>query len=63
MPAPALARMCFSKKRYPSEDFAAQVAQVAADKRGVDLRVYHCPCCSGFHLTHQPEKTRPETLR
>lgn len=47
------ARECFSKKAYPSQKFAKQVARSVREKRGTALRVYECPSCSLFHLTSQ----------
>lgn len=45
--------MCATKKAYPSEKFAKQVAKDALNKRGVLLRVYGCPACGLWHLTAQ----------
>lgn len=55
--------MCTSKKRYGTYLHALQVA-VRAAKRCRLLRVYECPFCAGFHLTHklpfEDAKTRKE---
>lgn len=44
---------CSSKKRFASEDVAKKVAIRCFERRGTDLRVYHCAICLGFHLTSQ----------
>lgn len=46
-------RMCASKKAYPSEKFAKQVARDVLKKRDTPLRVYQCPSCALYHLTAQ----------
>lgn len=48
-------RMCASKVRYATQGKALGVAQNAA-KRTTFLRVYRCPMCKGWHLTHRPAK-------
>lgn len=45
------ARSCFEKKRYGTEDTAQSVATQCWYERQVDLRVYACGDCGGFHLT------------
>lgn len=47
--------MCERKKRYSTYEFALGVASKAAE-REVLIRVYECPICQGFHLTHQPSR-------
>ena len=44
---------CCSKKcRYSSYFLATKVAKRQQEKTGNKLRVYECPYCNGFHLTH-----------
>ena len=44
-------RSCYRKKRYLNEVLARQVARHAGIKRNVDLRVYGCELCGGYHIT------------
>lgn len=46
-------RMCYSKRAYPSEKFAKEVARGVLKKRDAILRVYGCPACGLWHLTAQ----------
>ncbi len=49
----ALTRSCASKKRYRSPEAAGTAATFAHNNGSTDiLRVYQCPLCDGFHLTH-----------
>ena len=47
------ARMCTRKNRYTEYGFALAVA-AKASRREALMRVYECPVCAGFHLTHKP---------
>lgn len=47
--------MCGKKRRYGNEG-KAYAAAVRSARRTVLIRVYPCPICQGFHLTHQPKK-------
>ena len=49
-------KSCFSKKRYSSEEIAIGVLRKVKKKRGVDLRVYYCFGCCGYHFTSQLKK-------
>lgn len=42
------------KKRYDSEHEALNTADYGRSARGVDLRVYECSDCGGWHLTSRP---------
>lgn len=44
-------RMCEGKERYRDHAHAVVAARFAGQKRGVKLRTYDCPFCSGWHLT------------
>ena len=44
-------RECLSKNKYSSRRYANRVRRDIEPKRGVKLRVYHCPHCGGYHLT------------
>jgi len=46
-------RACHSKRRYLTQVTAEAKARRCTEKRGMALRVYHCPYCLGFHLTKQ----------
>lgn len=46
---------CYRKKRYSDSEFAERVARQCKEQRGVALRAYFCPVCSGFHLTKNRE--------
>ncbi len=39
------------KRSYPKKD--AQSARNRLRKRGAILRIYHCPKCNRWHLTHK----------
>lgn len=45
------AKDCLRKSRYRSEDQAKKIARDCKEKRKVELRVYYCTRCLGFHLT------------
>ncbi len=45
------AKGCYRKKRYASEEMATAVASNARLKRNVNLRVYCCYECGGWHVT------------
>lgn len=47
----AIERMCLGKKVYRTIQHAENTCKNANKHRGVQLRVYSCPCCGGFHLT------------
>ncbi len=52
------------KNRYETQGAAIRVAINASKKRGIALRVYGCPTCHGWHLTHRrfkPQAAVPET--
>ena len=51
----ARARMCTKKNRYESYEFALGVAGNASRREAL-MRVYQCPVCDGFHLTHKPRR-------
>jgi len=48
---PDAIRSCFNKARYETEEKATRVAVACWYKRQVNLRVYCCDSCGGFHLT------------
>ena len=53
--AAAKARMCTRKDRYDTYDFALAVA-ARCTRREPLMRVYQCPACNGYHLTHQRDR-------
>jgi hypothetical protein len=44
---------CERKTRYESRGYAGKVRDRVKEERGVELEVYECPHCLGYHLTHQ----------
>ena len=52
----AKARMCTSKNRYTEYGFALAAAG-RASRREALMRVYECPMCEGWHLTHKPVRS------
>ena len=48
---------CGSKKRYSSIEYAGQLAAKLKAERGVNLRIYPCMFCGGFHLTSSEDTT------
>lgn len=51
-------RQIFCQKRaFPSFDAAyGSARRLMACGMAEHLRVYECPFCGGFHLTHKPER-------
>lgn len=49
---------CHRKKRYWTEAYAQGIAAKCLRKRGVQLRVYLCEFCFGYHLTHKAKHER-----
>lgn len=48
-------RQCSSKERYEDEHRAQRVADKCMEKRpGVELRVYDCMDCNGWHISSKP---------
>lgn len=53
-------KACARKTRYTTPEAAGRGASSAHEKGSTDkLRIYACPVCYGFHLTHL---TLEETL-
>lgn len=54
-------KMCFNKRRYPSQFLADKgietIQKYNPEKAFIKLRSYSCPICCGFHIT----SARPET--
>lgn len=48
-------RFCARKARYDSKEAAQKEVERIARTRGELLRIYQCPFCSGWHLTHKLE--------
>jgi len=50
-------RACARKIRHRTESKALVAASRSAGKNNAKaLRVYHCPQCGGWHLTHQARR-------
>lgn len=53
MPTPHCTHLQFRRKvRYPT----AEAARAAAIPEGLDLKVYHCPHCDGWHRAKRGSK-------
>ena len=57
-----LVRMCESKNRYPDEYVARGVGQEMSMRKKIDLYVYQCPHCRGWHLTKHPQSDRRRSV-
>ena len=44
---------CKNKRRYPDETIARAHTMYRAETDRVELAVYKCPVCGGYHMTHQ----------
>jgi hypothetical protein len=44
-------RSCLGKKRYSTYRFASKLVERSEKERGINLYIYPCKTCSGFHLT------------
>jgi hypothetical protein len=44
-------RGCLKKKRYSTAKLAAAVKNKVFKERGINLRIYKCSACNGYHLT------------
>jgi hypothetical protein len=46
--------LCGKKKRYNTEAQAREMSNKLMNEEGEEfLRMYKCPLCDGWHLTHQ----------
>lgn len=45
--------MCWKKKAYSTYDNAKRMADRGEARRNVHLRVYRCPICRRWHITHK----------
>ena len=46
-------KMCESKKVYNTRGQAEERARLYQRERGGSLRVYYCPYCGSYHITHK----------
>lgn len=46
-------KTCTSKRRFRSYERGREVVTLAARREGLQLAVYECPFCHGYHLTRQ----------
>ena len=44
---------CWRKKKISYDKKTAQTKKNIMKKKGKELRIYHCPACNMFHLTHE----------
>ena len=59
-------KMCLWKRRYDSKAVARAFAEEIGTRRGLTLRVYRCPYCQLWHLTHtefDPERDKGRSRR
>ena len=47
----SLVSSCLKKKRYKTEQIAQEAINRIRKKRKVNLRIYFCQKCLGYHLT------------
>lgn len=57
------ATACARKVRYETVEDAQMSAFRAFEKRGVELRMYQCKYCGGWHLTKHTREERAESIR
>jgi len=48
-------KVCQSKNRYATKEFAERLAQRGRTNQGWRISVYHCDVCDGWHLTKRPQ--------
>ena len=46
-------KMCYSKRRFRTEDGAIKAAIGSSRHYGQPMRAYRCPICGGWHITSQ----------
>ena len=46
-------KMCFSKRLYITEQEAQKILYIRQKRTDKTLRVYKCPICKGWHITHK----------
>lgn len=56
-------RTCSRKRRFPDRNAAMEKARYLFRKKGMQLAVYECPFCGGYHLTSQLRKNLENNLR
>lgn len=44
-------KICFSKTRHATKEEAERHADYLWETEGLELKVYKCPICNGWHLT------------
>lgn len=49
-------KMCLNKRLYITQEEAQRVLNICEKRRKVELRIYKCPICKGYHLTSKEEK-------
>lgn len=49
-----LYRMCLSKRKFKTKEYAEKAAEYNTKKYGVQQYVYYCPYCFNYHLTTIP---------
>lgn len=47
---------CKEKTQFQRWDRAVHYAKKYTELRGEQLYVYHCPCCTMYHLTRRSQK-------
>lgn len=52
----SLVSSCLKKRRYSNEQSALEAINRVHKERNTKLRVYFCPKCLGYHLTHTENK-------
>jgi hypothetical protein len=49
-------KICFGKNRYETEEEAWNVSDYIWETEKVDLDIYKCPICNGWHLTSKRKR-------
>lgn len=52
---------CWEKKKHSKKD-AQTLANKAKNERGQRIRIYHCPICDYWHLTHRPDFSKSKVI-
>ena len=57
-PDPRTVNVCNAKRRFHTQEQAEHGAEHSWKKRRVRMKVYECPVCGGWHMTHKRRRKR-----